>query len=299
MPPFDKPSAASAEAPAGAAVDPVLANAPHRIGKVALTVRDLDRVARFYERAVGLRRLEQDADTVRLGADAGVLLELRHDPDARLSTRKEAGLFHTAFLLPDRTELGAWLAFAAQAGVPLTGASDHLVSEAIYLADPEGNGIEIYADRPSAEWPRSGGAVQMASDPLDVQSLIDGAVGRPWSGFPSGGVVGHVHLQVGEIAPAEAFYGELLGLDVTCRYPGASFFGSGGYHHQLATNVWNSRGAPARSDRTTGLAEIEILVSPGVLEAMGSGGLTGSPGASAAGLSLRDPWGTSISLRAA
>lgn len=300
-PPARQPKPASAgETPprAESGVDAVLAHAPHRIAKVALTVRDLDRVARFYGDVIGLQRLEEDADKVGLGGGGGVLLELRRDPQARLSTRGEAGLFHTAFLLPARAELGAWLAFAARTGVPLTGASDHLVSEALYLTDPEGNGIELYADRPSAEWPRSGAAVRMVSDPLDLQGLMD-AAGRTWSGFPTAGVVGHVHLQVGEIAPAEAFYGGLLGLDVTCRYPGGSFYGSGGYHHQLATNTWNSRGAPVRSDRATGLAEVEILADPTILAAVRAKAPVEALGAASPGsLSLRDPWGASITLRA-
>lgn len=271
---------------------PMLANAPHRIGKVALTVRDLDRVSGFYQAALGLEPIERDGDVTRLGSGSSVLIELRHDPDARPRTRREAGLFHTAFLLPDRAELGAWLAFAAQQQLPLLGASDHLVSEAVYLTDPEGNGIEIYADRPSEEWPRANGMIEMPSQPLDLRDLAGAAAGRIWSGFPAGGVIGHVHLQVGDIAAAEAFYGN-LGFDITCRYPGGSFYGSGGYHHQLATNVWNSQGAPVRPERTTGVAEVEILADASVLEGVRPEGT-----AARTSVSLRDPWGTSISLRA-
>lgn len=173
--------------------------APNRIGKVTLIVRDLDRVAAFYERALGLERVEQYADLVRLGTGGCVLLELRHDPGSRPRTGREAGLFHTAFLVPGRADLGAWLAFADKEKLSILGASDHLVSEAIYLADPEGNGIEIYADRPSAEWPRPNGMIQMPSNPLDLRNLVDAVGGRIWRGFPTGGSIGHVHLQVGGI----------------------------------------------------------------------------------------------------
>ena len=289
-----------AEASIAHPVDPVLANAPHRIGKVTLVVRDLERVAAFYERALGLRRVEQQPDLVRLGVGDAALLEFRHDPAARPRSRGEAGLFHTAFLLPERADLGSWLAFAADAGLPLSGASDHLVSEAIYLADPEGNGIEVYADRSSAEWPRADGMIDMPSEPLDLSALANAAAGRTWSGFPDDGVVGHVHLQVGDVPTAETFYAGLLGLDITCRYPGGSFYGSGGYHHQLATNVWNSRGAPVRSDKTTGLADVEILIDVGMLAAVRSEPPTSAISAvTPTSVSMRDPWGTSITLRVA
>ncbi|HEX8444780.1 MAG TPA: VOC family protein [Allosphingosinicella sp.] len=282
-----------------ARVDPVLANAPLKIGRVALTVRDLASMSRFYQQALGLKLIEQDRRSALFGTEAAALLELRHDPDARARSPREAGLFHTAFLLPERADLGAWVAYAAQQRLRLLGASDHLVSEAVYLTDPEGNGIEIYTDRPSADWPRSDGMIDMPSERLDLRDVVDAGAGRTWFGFPSGGVVGHVHLQVGEIKAAESFYADLLGLDITCRYPGGSFYGSGGYHHQLATNVWNSQGAPVRSDGATGLADVEILAEPSVLEAVRSRLPALSPAArNSASMSLRDPWGTSITLRA-
>jgi catechol 2,3-dioxygenase len=281
----------------GPHADPVLANAPHRIGKVTLMVRDLDRVTRFYQDVIGLEVLQQDPKVVRLGAGATVLLELRQDSHARLRSPREAGLFHTAFLLPGRADLGAWLGSVAERRIPIHGASDHLVSEAIYLADPEGNGIEVYADRPSATWQRDGGMIAMPSDLLDLQDLLRAGADRVWSGFPAGGSVGHVHLQVGAIAPAEAFYGGVLGFGITCRYPGGSFYGSGGYHHQLATNTWNSRGAPVRSEPATGLTDIEILADVGAIDAVRSRVSPAQVSAeSPASLSLRDPWGTSVTL---
>jgi catechol 2,3-dioxygenase len=283
--------------PQRSAAGPVLANAPHRVGKVTLTIRDLDRVAAFYQDVIGLEVLEQEPTLVRLGAGGSVLLELRQDPHARFRSPHDAGLFHTAFLLPSRADLGAWLGAAAERRIPIHGASDHLVSEAIYLADPEGNGIEVYADRPSATWTRNNGMLVMPSEPLDVQDLLCAAAGRAWSNFPATGTVGHVHLQVGAIAPAEAFYGDVLGFDITCRYPGGSFYGSGGYHHQLATNIWNSRGAPVRQEPTTGLADVEIIAEPPVLDAVRSRLPQEQTGAgSPTQLSLRDPWGTSITM---
>jgi catechol 2,3-dioxygenase len=277
-------------------VDPVLATAPHRISKVALVVRDLDHVAGFYRDVIGLREISREAGTLRLGTDSTTLVELRHEPSAQVRSPRDAGLFHTAFLLPERADLGAWLAFAAERRVSIQGASDHLVSEAIYLADPEGNGIEIYADRPSADWAWDGDAVRMSTDALDAQDLIRAAEGREWHGFPQGGNVGHVHLQVGAIAPAEAFYGDVLGFDVTARYPGGSFFGSGGYHHQLAANIWNSRGAAPRTERTTGLADVEITVDRDTIEAVRSRA-TGEPERNGESrLTLRDPWNTSVTL---
>ncbi|WP_413871853.1 VOC family protein [Albidovulum sp.] len=262
------------------------ASAPVEIGRVALLVRDIDRVSDFYETAIGLAPIASDAAVRTLGAGGRVLLELRADPAARPADPHEAGLFHTAFLLPSRADLGAWLVHAAGARVPLQGASDHLVSEAIYLADPEGNGIEIYRDRARDEWPREGGRIRMATDPLDLHALAAEARG-PWTGAPEGTVVGHVHLQVGNVPAAEEFYSGQLGFEIVTHYPGAAFFGSGGYHHHLGTNVWNSRGAGRRSDGAAGLAEVQLLAGPEdhdrLAAALGASGGT-------------DPWGTPISV---
>jgi catechol 2,3-dioxygenase len=257
----------------------------------------MERLSDFYQSTLGLQPVDRARRVVRLGTRSAVLLELRHDPEARIRSRRESGLFHTAFLLP-RRDLGAWLTHARNEGAELTGTADHLVSEAVYLNDPEGNGIEIYADRPSEEWQRRGGMFAMTTDPLDVDALRASA-GRNWSGFPEEGVVGHVHLQVGDLAAADGFYGDTLGFELTARYPGANFYGSGGYHHQLAVNIWNSRGAPARSDRATGLADVELLVDEAVLKAARASPLAADNLAGPDTISLRDPWGTSITLGAA
>lgn len=260
------------------------ASAPMEIGRVRLITRDLTRMADFYAYALGLEKLSADASQVTLGAGDRALVELVADPAARVRTPREAGLFHTAFLLPKRSDLGAWVHFASNERLPVQGASDHLVSEAIYFADPEGNGIEIYTDRPRTAWYDAKGAIKMATDPLDVPDLAASARG-PWKGAPVGTVVGHVHLQVGNVAEAEAFYSEKLGFPITAHYPGAAFYGSGGYHHHLATNIWNSRNAGPRQ-AGTGLASVEILADAAALAAV----TDRIGGASVAA----DPWGTEI-----
>ena len=272
------------------------AGASLRIGRVALTVRDLDRVSRFYRDVIGLTLIDSDAQGHRLGVGRDVLLDLRHDPQARPADRRHAGLFHTAFLLPDRAALADWLVHAAAQHVQLDGASDHLVSEALYLTDPEGNGIEIYRDRPSEEWSiLPDGSVAMATLRLDLNALAAARNSRPFAGMPPGTVVGHVHLQVGELDAAEAFWTDRMGMGLTTRYPGANFFGADGYHHHIGANIWNSRGAGPRPAGTTGLAGIELLAGPGPLADIAARlGMT-----PAEMLDVRDPWGTRMTIRKA
>jgi catechol 2,3-dioxygenase len=229
------------------------------------------------------------------------LLILHGDPALAPRDSRQAGLFHTAFLMPDRADLGRWLAHVAQSGTSLEGASDHIVSEALYLSDPEGNGIEIYADRPVAAWRTPSGEVRMATDRLDLQDLLRAAGSTRWQGFPEEGSIGHVHLQVGDTGAADRFYRDLLGFDIAARYPGASFYGAGGYHHQLAGNVWHSRGAGPRPEAMAGLDRVELVArDQGVRDAILSRARrsgadiaedTGAP-------ALRDPWGTTIALAA-
>lgn len=273
------------------------AGAPMRIGTVALTVRDLDTVSRFYQQVIGLTPIETGSGLVRLGVGETVLLELRHDPAAPLASPRAAGLFHTAFLLPNRTDLAQWLLNAADRGVSLQGASDHLVSEAIYLADPEGNGIEVYWDRPSETWAWRDGMVEMSTLALDLNGLVATVKSRNWSGLPAGSLIGHVHLQVGALDSSDRFYADLLSFEVITRYPGATFLGSGGYHHHIGTNIWNSRGAPVRSEPATGLADVEIVtdaVSFGTVRSRLSPEQVDEAGSTR--LRLRDPWGTSITV---
>ena len=262
--------------------------APVRIGAVKLIVRDLAKVSAFYQQALGLAVIAAGEGFARLGAGSAVLLHLVQDAAARVRSRREAGLFHTAFLLPCRADLASWIVHASETQVAVQGASDHLVSEALYLQDPEDNGIEIYSDRPAEVWPIRDNQIEMTTDPLNVEAIVAASDGRVWKGAPPGTVVGHLHLQVGDIARAEAFYAGLLGFDVTYRVPGATFYASGGYHHHLATNVWSSRGAAVRSDVATGLAGFELVARDDAAHAAMLA-RAGSP-------ALADPWGTAITI---
>lgn len=227
------------------------------IAGVTLRVADAPRVARFYREVIGLEELSRDGTETVLGAGGRRLLTLVADPAAPEPPPGSAGLFHTAFLLPSRRDLGLWLRAAAERGVTLDGASDHLVSEAIYLADPEGNGIEVYADRPREAWRREGGQVAMATRPLDLRALAAAAPGPLPERAPEGTVVGHVHLKVGDVAEAERFWSGVAGLEVSARYAGAAvFLARGGYHHHLAANAWDSRGAGKRADGLRGLVSV-------------------------------------------
>ena len=265
------------------------ATAPMQIGLVTLNVRQLDTVSDYYRHLLGLDIIGRDGNSLRLGVGATPLLELRGGDFVRRSAQT-AGLFHTAFLMPSRADLAAWLRHVAEERIPVGGASDHLVSEAIYLQDPEGNGIEVYGDRPRADWPRMGQEIKMSTDPLDIPGLLRFSPETAWAGAPSGLIVGHMHLQAGELKPAEAFYSGVLGTDVTAHYPGATFYGAGGYHHQLATNIWSSRGAGPIDPRATGLVGFDLILDTAAerdailsrAEANGSG--------------LVDPWGIALTL---
>jgi catechol 2,3-dioxygenase len=276
------------------------AAAPLRIKGISLRVQDLEGVTAFYHKVLGLAVLERSARQVTLGFGGEALLDLIGEPSARTQDPSNAGLFHTAFLLPARADLARWLTHALRLGVPLQGASDHIVSEAIYLADPEGNGIEVYADRPISHWRAEDGSIRMATDSLDVQDLL-AAVSGAWDGFPDGGIIGHVHLQVGEAQRADGFYRDILGFDISSRYPGASFYSSGGYHHHLAGNVWNSRGAPLRPTDAAGLEAVRIGAGDAdlrdrILERADAAAL---PVAANGDVSiLHDPWGNAIALSA-
>ncbi|MFT4150742.1 MAG: VOC family protein [Paracoccaceae bacterium] len=268
---------------------------PLRMGRVALTVNDLNAVSDYYQKAIGLHLLRSDGESHDLGVQGDTLLQLRADKAARRASPREAGLFHTAFLLPDRAALGRWIDHAIKDRIAVTGASDHLVSEAVYLTDPEGNGIEIYADRPRDQWKWKDGQVEMATYQLDVEPILKSAAGLPWTGFPQGSVVGHVHLQAGALPAAEGFYHRLLGMDITTHYPGATFYSAEGYHHHIATNIWNSRGAGPREFPSTGLAELEVR-APKAFVAAAEERLDKPVAHNDRGLVLTDPWGTEVVL---
>ena len=230
---------------------PTFANTtPLRIGAVGLKARDLSRLTDFYTDAIGLHVIDRDSKTARLGAGGVTLLELEAAPDATPDDPRTAGLFHTAFLQPTRGDLARWLVHAARNRVALTGASDHAVSEAIYLDDPEGNGIEVYRDRKPEEWRWSGGRIQMATDRLDLDNLAADTGNAAYAGAPDGLRVGHIHLRVGDLAPTQTFYCDTIGLDPTAGRGGALFMSSGHYHHHVGSNVWQSAGAGHARRRT-------------------------------------------------
>ncbi|WP_108051401.1 VOC family protein [Bosea sp. 124] len=269
-------------------------DAPYHIGAVTLRVHDLAGLTAFYRDGIGLGVIEQGAEFATLGVDGEVLVRLQQG-----GTRPSSpvGLFHLAILLPSRADLADWVAHAAQTRVPLEGASDHLVSEALYLSDPEGNGIEIYRDRPRADWPRRDGAIKMATDRLDLNALLAEARPGSYAGMPSGTRMGHIHLCVGDTAEAERFYAGTLGFDVMVRYPGASFLASGGYHHHIAGNIWNSRGAGPRQPGEAGLDSFALIARGAAdFEAMRSRILAAGGSETAQGPSIADPWGNRLTL---
>jgi catechol 2,3-dioxygenase len=233
------------------------------VGAVALTVGGVDALQRFYEQAIGLETIDRDGQVVRLGAGGRALVELIGDPDAPPRPPGTTGLFHLAILTPSRFELARALRRVIDAGWRFTGASDHLVSEALYLDDPEGNGIEIYRDRARDEWRYTDGRLEMATLPLDLDGLMRELGGAESDGtqMPPDTRMGHVHLNVADLESAESFYSDGLGLDVTVRgYPGALFVSAGGYHHHIGLNTWSGEGAPAPPPGARGLARFELVV---------------------------------------
>jgi catechol 2,3-dioxygenase len=230
------------------------------LGAVHLTVTDLDRSVEYYTTRLGFTLLSRETNVARLGVGSDVLLELRSDPDARRA-RGVTGLFHFAILVPSRAALGRALTHLTATRTPVSGASDHRVSEALYLSDPDGNGIEIYRDRPRDDWPMPGGSLEMTTDPLDVDGVL-AAAGAP-SGAPyvlePGTVMGHVHLHVSRLDAAERFYRDVVGLDVMQRWgDSALFLSAGGYHHHLGLNTWAGVGAPPPPPGAVGLRHFEI-----------------------------------------
>jgi catechol 2,3-dioxygenase len=271
------------------------------IGAVGLVVRDLDRLAAYYRDLLGLSVIERIGGTARLGVDGVVLLELEHRPDALPDDNREAGLYHTAFLMPTRADLARWIVHIAKHRVPITGASDHDVSEAIYLDDPEGNGIEVYSDRPPERWHRDGKLIFQKTDPLDIEDIVReiDASTATYPGAPAGLRVGHIHLRVGDVAKAEDFYCNLFSLDVTRRRGGATFLSTGGYHHHVACNVWHSDGAGARNARRAGLAWFEFEAADSsafeaVRTRLQSAGAALAP--TPRGFETVDPWGTRLRI---
>lgn len=272
-----------------------------RLGPVRLQVADLARSIAYYERMIGLRAIEKHASSATLGAEADdtPLVELHERSGATpVPRRGRLGLFHFAILLPDRAALGRFLAHLVDAGEP-AGMADHLVSEAIYLSDPDGLGIEVYADRPRSEWRMQGRSIAMGTLPLDVQALARAGGGRPWTGVPEATRMGHVHLHVSDLDRAASFYHIGLGLDkVVVEFPGALFMSAGGYHHHLGTNTWAAAAREA-ADGDARLLEWTVVFPSAkhVTEAAQSiaeaGFQTRTDGSDAVTV---DPWGTGVRL---
>jgi catechol 2,3-dioxygenase len=280
-----------------ASIDP----ATH-IGPVTLRVGDLDRSLQFYQGVLGLQRLGSEGPVALLGPSGGPpLLRLMPVPGARPMPRTASGLYHFTILVPSRPDLGRALRRLAEAGVEI-GQADHLVSEALYLSDPEQNGIEIYRDRARSEWRWSNGRVQMAVDPLNLREIL--AEGdrdpRPRAGLPAGTTMGHVHLQVSDTGQAAKFYSGLLGFEITAQMPGAVFASAGGYHHHLGLNSWSSRGGAPASAQSAGLESFVVEVPNAaerdrLAEQLTAGGYLVSQHDSS--VSVRDPWNIEVIIR--
>jgi catechol 2,3-dioxygenase len=270
------------------------------MGVVTLNVADIRRSLAFYGDTLGMALMQEEENGVLLGAGDTPLLRLFHLPEAPARLPRSSGLYHFAILLPSRRDLAATLWRLAARQVQFQGFSDHLVSEAIYLGDPEGNGIELYRDRPRSEWPYRGDALQMATLPLDTDDLLAEA-SEPADRLAEGTTIGHIHLHVGNIPEAERFYREVIGFDLITRYgPSAAFLSAGGYHHHLGMNTWAGEGVPAPPEGSRGLRWFEILL-PGqaaLEELLGrarAAGLTPEQDGDAA--YLHEPAGARLRLR--
>lgn len=257
---------------------PFAATTPISVSRVGLKARDAVALANFYRDVVGLQELGRDGETITLGAGSRALLDIEADKAAQPDDPRSAGLFHTAFLLPTRADLGRWIKHAIDKRIPVDGASDHLVSEALYLTDPEGNGIEIYSDRPHERWKWTGSQVDMATEQLDIASIVADAGDAGWQGVPDNSIVGHVHLRVGDPALAAEWWNKEFGFDTVAKYgSSAVFLSSGGYHHHIGANSWQSPRAGKRDLSRTGLAWVEMRSADATTET-----------------SREDAWGTVI-----
>lgn len=268
-----------------------------RLGLVRLQISDLSRSLEYYEQLLGFRLLERSSHSATLGTPDGTpLVQLVARAGARPAPGQgRLGLYHFAILLPDRASLGRFITHLIQRGERF-GASEHLVSEALYLRDPDALGIEVYTDRPSSSWRREGGEIIMSTAPLDLESVVRDARGELWTGMPAGTRVGHVHLHVGDIATASEFYHVALGFDRTAwSYPGALFLAAGGYHHHLGVNTWAGANATSPGEDDAQLLEWTIIV-PTVDQVQDAAsrlaGTSHLVERDAHGIRATDPWGT-------
>jgi catechol 2,3-dioxygenase len=276
-----------------------------RVGRVALQVADLERSLAFYRDVVGFREIARESAggtlTAALGApQADEPLVLLHEMrSARPVPRRGLlGLYHFALLLPDRASLGRFVRHVGDAGLQV-GSADHLVSEALYLTDPDGLQMEVYADRPRESWSVRNGEVMMAVDPLDVQGLLAAGGDAAWSGVPADSTIGHVHFYVGDLARAEAFYHLGLGFDkVAWTFPGALFISAGGYHHHVGLNTW-AAGSPPATDADARLLDWELVLPDdravaGAVKGLRDAGFTTTDAGGR--MTATDPWGIRVAL---
>lgn len=281
------------------AIDPATA-----VGLVSLNVANLARSVAFYTEAIGFTVLDQDGATATLGIAGAPVLLLTERSGARPWPREQqsyTGLYHFAILLPTRADLGRWVRHWLELGLPL-GQGDHLVSEALYLSDPDENGIEVYWDRPRDQWQWANGQVRMGTSPVDIPGLLAEAerAGKPWDGLPAGTHLGHIHLQIGDIAQGAAFYHDILGFDIVAQMPTALFVSAGGYHHHIGMNTWSSKGAsPAPADMV-GLRFFTITfpteeARQAVIARIAAAGLPITQTADV--VAIQDPWQNTILLQ--
>lgn len=268
------------------------------LGAAALAVADLDRSVDFYTQALGMTELARDGRTVTMGAGQTALIHLIEQAGAIQQPPRSTGLYHVAILFPSRVHLGHALLKVDRSGWPFQGFGDHFVSEAAYLADPDGNGLELYRDRPRETWTWNGEMLNMGTAELDVRGIVN-EVRTPdpsWT-MPEGTVVGHMHLRVGDVAAGDAFYRTLIGFDVMVKMPSAYFFSAGGYHHHLGTNNWQSRGAGAPPPESVGLRWWTVKLPDAaavsqVESRLQAGHVPTTP--ISGGFEARDPWGTAV-----
>lgn len=265
---------------------------------VRLQVSDLERSLRYYTGTIGLHVLRQTDGEAQLGPREAMtpLVTLVEHAGARyVAPHSRLGLYHFAILLPSRAALGRCLQHLASVNVRVASA-DHWVSEALYLSDPDGLGIELYADRPREAWPRVDGRLQMTTTRLDLRDLLEAGRNEPWEGLPAGTSLGHVHLHVGDIDEASAFYGRGLGFDEIFRMPGALFVSAGGYHHHLGLNTW-AEGAPPAHEDDARLIEWTLRIPDAQAAAASAARLAQAEHVvepDAKGWTIRDPWGTRL-----
>jgi catechol 2,3-dioxygenase len=289
------------DAPNPSATPTFASRTPLHIGAIGLVARDLDRLTSYYRDLLGLTVLERTDHLARLGVGGQTLIEIEHRPDALPDDPAHAGLYHTAFLMPTRQDHARWIMHIARNRMPITGASDHGVSEAFYLDDPEGNGIEVYSDRPRERWLWDNDLIVMQTKQLDVEAIlteIDPATAT-YPSAPEGLRIGHVHLRVGNVERAEEFYRGALGLDLMRRRGGATFMSSGGYHHHVGANVWHSDGAGPRDPNRAGLAWFSVEPADGKAFNDTIARLKAADAPlrdTAGGIETADPWGTRIRL---